>query len=162
MEAPDLVTLKDLVYTVIRCCSSDQWVRSYCSKLPLQGNGFFVKGHYIICPSYLVQIPETRNLRRVVVTISNVETSGKSYVYEANVIGIDGAGNIAVLRINNELIWNRYNPVIREHHPFLSWVKVAIVLRGERIFLIASSSNSENAVLLTNIADIIAMLIMKV
>lgn len=155
----DILTIKDLV-----CNVRDAVVQitgkflNYTNRY-IQGSGFFIKGHYIICPSLLVFNPEDLSkYNTMYVTVSNVTdnnpfSSGKSYIYHANIIGIDGIANIAILKINPESDWNKLNPAIREYHPFLIWGKSRSSAPGQKVLLIGDFNNTENAVLLTNIAD---------
>lgn len=146
------------------------------------GNGFFIKGHYIICPSGLVltspillgdekRIPPITSVStlnssirvsRIIVDVSNVNGSGFSYSYEANLIGVDGVANIAVLRINMELEWNKFNPELRSCHPCLQWGKSRSSCPGDTVILIGNTTASinniihpgaENAVSIGNISD---------
>lgn len=156
-----------------------------------RGNGFFIKGHYIICPASvvlpLIDFWLTRNrvpgypglpsgsqypngiirASNILVAVSNVNGCGKSYSYEAEIVGIDGAGNIAVLKINMNLPWNKCNPEIRSHHPYLKWGKSRNTCPGDKIILIGDITTpttiqmtqilagfpAENAIAIGNIAD---------
>lgn len=124
------------------------------SLISLQGNGFFIKGHYIICPSSLILIRTdlliTHNrvpsydrdinklvrVSRILVDISNVNNSGQSYSYEADIVGVDGAANLAILRISTNSTWNTHNPVLRVCHSFLEWGKSRNTCSGDTIILI--------------------------
>ena len=151
-----------------------------------QGNGFFIKGHYIICTAGLVLIPPTLlnnnnripnnqltypndfvRMSKILVTISNVNGCGKSYSYEADIVGVDGAANIAILYINSARRWNICNPPIRSCHPFLNWGKSRNNCPGDTVILIGEISGldrigltriplngvAENGVSIGNIAD---------
>jgi S1-C subfamily serine protease len=157
-----------------------------------RGNGFFIKGHYIICPADIVLIPISSfnndaripaypdvptygkypnsliRASKILVDISNVNGCGKSYTYEADLIGIDGASNIAILRINMNNDWNKCNPPIRICHPFLHWGKSRNTCPGDTIISIGNTPapadialtqnispilNAENAVVIGNISD---------
>lgn len=137
------------------------------------GNGFFIKGHYIICPSSLVIIPPNPSnntitrINKILITVSNVNRSGKSYSYEADVVGVDGASNIAILCINMDRKWNSINEPIRSCHPFLRWGKSRSSSPGDTVIVIGEISGfdrlglttklmsgvSENGVVIGNIAD---------
>lgn len=159
------------------------------------GNGFFIKGHYIICPADLVlmnptnvainkRIPDFPNenndreqfrllnslvrVSKILVDVANVNGCGISYSYEADIVGIDGAANIAVLRISNNNAWNQCNPPIRPCHPFLQWGKSRSSCPGDTIMVIGNIPappvvgltdnvmevlTAENAVAIGNIAD---------
>ena len=104
-----------------------------------RGNGFFIKGHYIICPSFLVLINPTFNYildsTHVFVDVSNVNGSGRSYSYTATIIGIDGAANICILNIVNI-----EDQAIRTCHPLLQWGKSRSTCPGDTIIVIGNIS----------------------
>jgi len=138
----------------------------------LEGNGFFIKGHYIVTPAHLVLLPpsltsivnrypfykhgevgklgqmknEMVRASRILVSVFNVNNKGNSYVYEANLIGVDGAGDIAVLQINKKSQWNCLNPSIRKDHPKFEWGSSRKSKTGEKIYLIGDyiSNNVQN------------------
>jgi len=130
----------------------------------IEGNGFFIKGHYIICPAHIVLLPpsltsivnrypfvDNANLvvgeqgqmknrmtraSRILVSVYNVNGKGCSYVYEATLVGVDGAGDIAVLKINEKKNWNKCNPCIEICHPFFTFGQSRALKNGERAILI--------------------------
>ena len=134
----------------------------------MEGNGFFIKGHYIICPSHLVLLPpaltsvarvypcddfsttatgpsgatcgvmENRMVRasRILVSVFNVNGDCRSYAYEADLVGVDGAGDIAVLVINPKKTWNSCNPCIEKCHPYFSFGKSRASKNGEIVYLL--------------------------
>lgn len=135
------------------------------------GNGFFVKRHFILCPASLALAPfgnfvkharepafpdlptkdrhPNKYIRasKILVTISNLNGQGKSYVYQAAVVGIDGAANIAVLRI----LLGTF-----DNHPFLEWGKSRNSVPGDDVFVIGELGNDSqagNSVALGNIAN---------
>lgn len=161
--------IRDAVVTI-----SGQIIYDEGSLITQRGNGFFIKGHYIICPSDLVLInPQTKLKRipastsevvrvsRILVDVSNVNGSGQSYTYEADVVGIDGAANLAILRINPTNDWNVHNPSIRVCHPVLQWGKSRSSGSGDTIILIGNITApihdilpvSENAVTFGILSD---------
>ena len=160
------------------------------------GNGFFIKGHYIICPADLILMhPDTFSsgqripshpsistsglggatnpnalirVSRILVDVSNVNGCSSAYSYEADIIGIDGAANIAVLCINMDHAWNHGNPPLRVCHPVLQWGKSRSSCPGDRVMVIGNTSAvatigltrskdemlaAENAIAIGNIAD---------
>lgn len=132
------------------------------------GNGFFIKGHYIICPYSVVCNERNKpDVDIILVTVSNVNMLGKSYCYEAEILGIDAAGNIAILVINKEKQWNIKNPAIEICHPVLHWGKSRSCSPGDKIFIIGEttgfdtlgftniniSGSAENGVAIGNISD---------
>ena len=158
----------------------------------VHGNGFFIKGHYIICPASLVLVSPVKyptgvhrqtqaainrsltkypntitRMTRIIVAVSNVNGCGKSYSYEADIVGVDGSSNIAVLYINGDNGWNTSSPPIRSCHPFLNWGKSRNSCPGDVVILIGEVTGfdrigltrlsvgfvSENGVSVGNIAD---------
>ncbi len=118
-----------------------------------EGNGFFMRGHYIICPASLI-IFEGKIANKILVDVSNVNGLGKAFSYNAELVGYDGAGNIAVLIIPGDYI--------NISHPTLKWGKSRNVCPGDKVVLIGDIlhrlSNdrvlmSENGVLIGNIGD---------
>lgn len=158
------------------------------SMVSYQGNGFFIKGHYIICPASLVLISpdllitnsrvpaypsisavfdsdpkdpkDPKDLKnpkdpknskkkysnalvrvsRILVDISNVNGSGKSFTYEADIVGIDGAANLAILRISATSSWNTCNPPLRICHTVLQWGKSRSLCPGDTIMVIGNTT----------------------
>ena len=127
----------------------------------LEGNGFFIKGHYIVAPAHLVLLPpsltsvanrfpflDSNNLvlgqirselvraSRILVSVFNVNGKGHSFVYEADLVGVDGAGDIAVLRINYKKQWNLCNPCVEQCHPYFKFGSSRAAKDGERVYLI--------------------------
>jgi len=115
------------------------------------GNGFFIKHHYILCPASLILAPygkfidnareppynglptnhkhpnEYIRCSRILVTVSNI--NNKTLVYEADIIGLDGAANIAVIKIPNEEFGKQ---------PYLEWGKSRNAAPGDDVFAIGS------------------------
>lgn len=127
----------------------------------LEGNGFFIKGHYIVAPAHLVLLPpsltsvavrypfdgtnqvvngtmQNKYVRasRILVSVFNVNGKGHSFVYEADLVGVDGAGDIAVLRINFKKQWNLCNPCIEKCHPYLQFGSSRGSKDGEKVYLL--------------------------
>lgn len=127
----------------------------------LNGNGFFIKSHYIVTPAHLVLLPPSLtsvvnrfpifdvtntalgNIKnqmirasRILVSVFNVNGKGHSFVYEADLVGVDGAGDIAVLKINHMREWNRVNPVIQKCHPRFEFGRSRAAIDGEKIYII--------------------------
>lgn len=156
---------------------TNQYVHQIDPSIPIgllsrYGNGFFIRNHYIICPASLVlgpvnasqlgripaypgipTVPPYLNAyirtSRILVAVSNVNGCGTSYSYEANLVGIDGAANIAVLHIDPTRAWNRCNPrlnlcshdLCNSHHhchPFLNWGKSRSACPGDTVLLIGN------------------------
>lgn len=127
----------------------------------LEGNGFFIHGHYIVTSAQNVLMPPSltsvanrypyfdaadlslgqmkdQMIRpsRILVSVFNVNGKGHSFVYEADLVGVDGAGDIAVLRINYKKQWNLCNPCIESCHPFFCFGESRASLEGEKVYLI--------------------------
>lgn len=126
----------------------------------LEGNGFFIKGHYIIAPAHLVLLPPSLSgvaqrwplfdanapagviqnsmirASRILVSVFGVNGADRAFAYEADLVGVDGAGDIAVLRINPRRQWNLCNPCIKKCHPYLSFSKDRCAAAGEKVYLL--------------------------
>lgn len=136
----------------------------------LEGNGFFINDHYIVSAAQLVLMPpsltsvvnrypfqpqgdlnlgtiknEMVRASRILVTVQNVNGCCKSYIYEAELIGVDGAGDIAVLKINDRCGWNTCNPCIEKCHPYFRFGSSRCSKNGEAVYMIGDYvSNSIN------------------
>lgn len=147
----------------------------------LDGNGFFIKGHYIVAPAHLVLLPpsltsvvnrfpffDPDNLdlgqirdqslaaSRILVSVFNVNGKGHSFVYEADLVGVDGAGDIAVLRINYRKQWNFCNPCVEKCHPVFKFGKSRAAKEGEKVYLIGDYISDAHDRRLFNAAGAIA------
>lgn len=143
--------------------------------LILNGNGFFFnESHQILAPASRVLAPATISQHyvrypladkdqaitdsykneyirasRILVTVFDVNNKGKSYVYEANLIGVDGAGDIAVLEIKYNNCDDcckendRCHPKIEKCHPHISHGCSDKVLAGSRAYLIGDFVTSQ-------------------
>lgn len=135
----------------------------------LEGNGFFMKGSIIIAPAQLVLMPPSltavanrypwyqnqdlgpnsqvqdvmMRASRILVTVFNVNNMGKSYTYEADLIGVDGAGDIAVLKINYNKLWNNCNPCVEACHPYISYGCSRASNKGEKIYLLGDANSGK-------------------
>ena len=109
--------------------------------LTMFGNGFFIDKHIIVCPAHLVlvppnvtqvynQFPFTTNAidpnlngsamlraNRVTCNVLDVNGSGHAFTYECKILGVDGAGDIALLEIDSKSLFNMDLPKIRKCHP---------------------------------------------
>ena len=140
----------------------------------LETNGFFIDGHYIVAPAQGVLLPpsltstvnrypfldpndltlgQIKNVvtqpSRILVSVFNVNGKGCGYVYEAALVGVDGAGDIAVLKIKEKYCsqWNLCNPCIADCHPKLSFGRSRSANNGEKVYLLGDyiSSNGNRA-----------------
>lgn len=131
----------------------------------LDGTGFFIKNHYIVCPAQLVLMPPSLTsvcvkypyhtgeipkqmtdtmirATRILVTVFNVNRSNNSFVYEASLVGVDGAGDIALLKISHFSTWNFINPKLTSCHPYLKWGSSRGSKDGDKIYLLSSVSKT--------------------
>jgi hypothetical protein len=116
----------------------------------IRGNGFFIKGHYIICPASLIMM-KTRLVNKILIGVSDVNGDSLSYSYSGYIVGVDGAANIAILKIHNETI-----PTLRTCQPFLLWGKSRNCCSGDNILLlgdIIGNHFSENGVCCGYLSD---------
>lgn len=65
-----------------------------------------------------------------------INEKGAFYTYEASVKGVDGAGDVAVLQIDQETDWNGWNPCLKCCHPYFRWSKSRKTKAGDPIFFI--------------------------
>lgn len=92
-----------------------------------------------------------QQVSRILVDVFDVNGKGNNYTYEAYVVGIDGAGNIALLAIDQETSWNGWNPCLECCHPYFRWSKSRKTKPGDPIFFIGdlvynTYTNYENIV----------------
>ena len=117
------------------------------------GGGFFIKGHYIITAAQIVLMNPQESFRyvpangvmtrmqRIWVQVYNVNNSCKSYAYEATLIGVDGAGDSALLKIDPNKPWNQNLPRIKDQ-PYFKWGNNRKYLPGNSVTSINSSISS--------------------
>ena len=135
-----------------------------------QGNGWFVNDFRIVCPAQLVLLPpnitEELNLYpfeknripkkrpkkngdnmfrvdRILVTVTNVNNGGKTFIYDADLVWVDGSGDQAQLEINFEC--NDFNdeckaPKLDKHcHPYLCTGTSRTYKPGRKAFIIGDN-----------------------
>jgi|SRR5579871_2696691 len=130
----------------------------------LNGNGSLLKGNVILCPAALVLIPQPvlstlvryplvnpsapfptglqnvqTKVSRILVTVYNVNCCGKALVYEASLIGVDGAGNAALLYIDPKKQWNTKCPCLGPNQPYFRWGDSRKLCPGSRVYLVGSA-----------------------
>jgi len=133
------------------------------------GNGAFIKNHYILTSAANVLAPPSltsvanrypfgsdedltlgkiRNkmvrASRILVTVHNVNGKGKSYVYEADLKGVDGAGDIAILKINMKKQWNFCNPKVEDCHPRFKFGDSRRARSGDVVYLLGNAHGRNN------------------
>lgn len=144
------------------CCPLTQEKQYKTVTVINNGSGFFIKGHYIITAAHLVLMPPTLtgvvnrfpfvhpnvqdpdgNMKNevtrasmILVDVYNVNNDNRSFTYEAQLVGVDGAGDIAILKIDPQAGFNCGNPCIREWHPYLKWGRSRQTVPGEKVYLL--------------------------
>jgi len=73
---------------------------------------------------------------RIMVGIFNVNGKGASYSYKAEIVGVDGSGNVALLRICRRDEWNRCLPDILPCHPRIQWGDSCKTKCGDKVYLL--------------------------
>ncbi len=139
--------VRDLVYNTR---DAIVFITAYDNTITKYGNGFFIKNHYIICPSSLVTTSSFTHLN-IIVDVHNVNGENETYSYNAKIIGLDGAGNIAVLKITDF----GSSPEITNKHVYLKWSKSRNASPGDTIILIGklqfdhySVQSSDNSIII--------------
>lgn len=81
---------------------------------------------------------------RIFVRVYNVNGCGKSFVYEASLVGVDGAGDVAVLKIDFTLPWNKDKclPELKKVR-FLEWGKSRCYEIGKPVYSIGNAFCSD-------------------
>lgn len=74
---------------------------------------------------------------RIWVQVFNVNNTGKAYTYETELVGVDGAFNIAVLYINPILPWNKGQPIPENRG--LKWGKSRKIKVGDPVHFLGES-----------------------
>lgn len=172
------VSMRELIYAVRdTVVSLTVQFESPSGLQQTRGNGVLIKGHYILCPANLVlSVPPMISYPvRILVGISGVtvidptnpkKITHKSYIYQAELLGGDYRGNLAILVLNMAHSWNQNNPPL-EAHPTLSWGKSRNASPGDSVLIIGDINTypsllpgrwgpwegSENGVLSTTVAD---------
>lgn len=131
-----------------------------------QGDGFLVKygkgKHsclYIVTASQLLlfqlgfgtRIPPPVNLPGaeffarvddIYVEVSNVNGKGTGYIYKAVLVGLDGANDVGVLRIDSQEEYNRNNPILNPRkHPSLEWGNSRRTPIGSPLFFLSGEGD---------------------
>jgi hypothetical protein len=76
------------------------------------------------------------------VTINNVNGKCYSFRYRAELVGLDGAGDVAVLYIDSKHPCNKNNPCIEECHPYFKFGSSKNAKIGSTVHLIGDASAS--------------------
>lgn len=149
-SVPELTTgLRDCVVNIVSISGSKR----------VFGNGFFVKGHFILCPLLLIFEKQDLKYEKVIATVSNVNGGGRAFSYELTLFAYDGAANIALSYIDMKKEWNSCNlSILSDRHSFLIWGKSRNLSAGGRVLLIgnvnyALKESNENAVKISMVSD---------
>lgn len=131
------------------------------------GSGFFTDCRYIVTAASLVTFPRVSVVQelsptlflvdvrdpvpaadakivranRIYVRVYNVNGCGCSYLYEAVLVGVDGAANVAILRIDETLIFNKDKPCL-DKAVFLKWGKSCKYPVGSNVYNVANSEQN--------------------
>lgn len=95
---------------------------------------FLNKGSALPLTGAIYNIPIRAS--RVLVDVQYVNNEKCSFTYEADIVGIDGAGNFAVLKINMKKQWNKCNPCIKECHPYFKFGSSRQTKRGTKAYIL--------------------------
>jgi len=105
---------------------------------------------------------------RILLTVNNVNGKGRSFIYEATLAGVDGAGNVAVLLIDYDKTFNAINPRVGPGrdpcnkkckplcHPYFKWGRSGEVKVGDKAYVIGQQGrllNGSRAVTVGTVAD---------
>lgn len=97
-------------------------------------------------------IPNTMTkVSRILVTVFGVSCANDgvqgllSYVYEADLVGVDGAGEVAILQINCAKTVNQCNPPIRSCHPFFKFGCSRDAAPGQKVYTLGGFQGSNVA-----------------
>lgn len=125
------------------------------------------KKRYIVCPAHLVLMPPslTSAVRRfpfnlplvplgqiqdqmvrasrIIVSVFNVNKLGSNETYEAELVGVDGSGDLAILKINYDEEFNRGCTVkVEKCHPYLKFGRSRKAVPGTKVYLIGDFVSS--------------------
>src|SRR5204863_9855299 len=78
---------------------------------------------------------------RIFVRVYNVNDQHCSFLYEASLVGVDLEANVAVLKVDDRLIFNKSNPALKMA-PFLKWGKSKKYPTGSNVHTVANSNLS--------------------
>lgn len=132
----------------------------------IPGNGTHIGGGYIVCSAGQCLLPPSLNgavnrfpynnnplsapgmissqmisASRFLVTFYNLNGSKDSVVYEASLILVDGAGDIALLRVYEHDIGNEFNRCIDKDHPFIQLGRSDEMCVGDTVYLLGNGGS---------------------
>lgn len=134
-------------------------------------SGFFVKDNYIVTVAHgllfqqytfnsddffysverLPASPGTfAKAQKILVQVSGVQN--KVLIYDADLVGLDGAGDIAVLKINHDKEWNKKLPKIC-NHVYLDWGHSSTYCPGNPAFIIGDVLSNDNEFITSGIVS---------
>ena len=115
-------------------------------------SAFFIEGGYIVTASHCIlhevfpdpfRVPPPKDIffsrqGTFFITVFNVNESGRAFTYEATLIGVDGAADIAVLIIDPRVLWNTTLPQI-QRVPFFEIANSRDSKPGDPVYTIGNS-----------------------
>lgn len=127
----------------------------------VSGSGFFTDGRFIVTAAVNVILPPLNDFltadiirdppaiptavavraNRIYVRVFKANGGNCSYLYEAILVGVDAAANIAVLRIDQNLAFNKDRPCL-EKAVFLKWGKSLKYPTGSHVYNIGNAEQS--------------------
>jgi hypothetical protein len=117
-----------------------------------QGFGGGATGPLYRYPYVNPAAPAAAGVENVVTQVSRIlvdifiNEKGAFYTYEASLRGVEGAGDVALLEIDQETDWNGWNPCLKCCHPYFRWSKSRKTKTGDPIFVIGDLFQSSNPV----------------
>lgn len=118
-------------------------------KVTGNATGFIIKHNFILTAGHALllyttagtRVPASPNVNfsrveRVFVTITGI--GKRNIIYEADIIGIDGAADIGLLRIDMNKQYNRSNPCIPSSHPRFGFGRSRKYAIGRKCFVIGN------------------------
>jgi hypothetical protein len=76
------------------------------------------------------------------VTVNNVNGKSYSFRYRAELVGLDGAGDVAVLYVDSKHPCNKNNPCLEECHPYFKFGSSKNAKIGSTVHLIGDTNTS--------------------
>lgn len=95
--------------------------------------GFLIKDYNIICPADII-MNNTDIMDNIIVTIPNISKKGKSYIYKCKLVGLDGAGNIAILNFEN------FEDKKNLENPYLIFGQSRELSPGEKVIILGNKT----------------------
>lgn len=121
------------------------------------GTGFFIGGQHIITAASVILYsgggarvpppptppgPAFAIVSNIYVHVYNVGDKGKNFIYKATVVGVDGAGDFALLRIPCDDPWNITLPSLKGQ-PHFRFSSSRDYTPGHRVFSISNAEDND-------------------